>query len=214
MHSEQPKGISRGFTTACCGDHRLNRFVSAFDGNSSYRRRDLGAPSDFIIDLSALLVWHQKLIGFPPDKKPIFDAVILVHTDCLAIQTNVFFRTLKRKRSRYAMTHKGDIEFCAKQLEIIQLQTDRLSGPTSIHWHFGIIDTDLAEKLSNNATRQDALSCMQWLSEIPEFLTKGGTPSRIVLAEQHSQSPHSGRHNRHPPTNTHRPGDSRILLLQ
>lgn len=213
MHSEQPKGISRGFTTACCGDHRLNRFVSAFDGNGSYRRRDLGAPSDFIIDLSALLVWHQKLIGFPPDKKPIFDAVILVHTDCLAIQTNVFFRTLKRKRSRYAMTHKGDIEFCAKQLEIIQLQTERLSGPTSIHWHFGIIDTTLAEKLPGNATRQDALSCMQWFGEAPQFLVGDEAPSRIVsLTEQHHQPPHSGRHNRHPPTN--KSGDSRILLLQ
>lgn len=163
----------RGLTTACCGDRRLNRIIAILDSDKSYRKRDLGTPFDFIINQAELLVWHSKLTGFPEGGAPISDALILLHTDCLAVQTNAFFATLREKRcGRYAMTHKGDVEFCLKQLEKIKIQAARLTGPIPIHWHFGIIDTEKAIHLKAGSGIKEAIACIIWPFDVPTFFAK------------------------------------------
>ena len=163
----------KGFTTACCGDHRLNTFISIFDGNGSYRKRDLGTPFDFIINQGELLVWHSKLTGFPKIAALISDAVILVYTDCIALHENAFFATLCDKRcGRYAMTSDGDFEFCTKQLEKIRDQAMRLKSPTKINWHFGTINTEAAIQLTMESDLQDAIACVRWPFGIAESIRR------------------------------------------
>ena len=158
----------KGLTTACCGDQRLNHLISILDNNRSYRKRDLGTPFDFVINQGELLTWHSKLTGFPINEAPISDALILVHTDCLAVGTNAFFATLRDKRcGRYPMTKNGDFEFCTKQLEKIRTQVERLKGPIDIHWHFGVIDTGMAEGLTEESALKDALQCIRWPFGMP-----------------------------------------------
>ena len=159
-----------GIAIICCGDRRLNLLVQVLDQNGCYRIRDIGSPFDFVIDQSQLLVLHSKLVGFPPETAPIQHVFVLVHTDCLAIQLSAFFKTLGDKRTdRYAATHEGDLEFCKKQLEKIQAQTKRLSGPVDISWHFGIIETQKAMLLGSECGVSDALNCIVWPFGIPPF---------------------------------------------
>ncbi len=162
-----------GTAIICCGDRRLNFLVQVLDQNGCYRIRDIGSPFDFVIDQSQLLVLHSKLVGFPPENAPIRHVLVLVHTDCLAIQSSGFFKTLGDKRTgRYAATHEGDLEFCKKQLEKIQTQTARLSGlsgPIDISWYFGIIETQKATLLDSECGVGDALNCIVWPFGIPPF---------------------------------------------
>lgn len=159
-----------GTAVICCGDRRLNLLVQVLDQNGCYRIRDIGSPFDYVIDQSQLLVLNSKLVGFPPENAPIQNVLVLVHTDCLAIQSSDFFATLREKRMcRYAATHEGDLEFCEKQLAKIRVQTARLSGPVDISWFFGIIDTDKATLLNNECGVNDALNCIAWPFGAPPF---------------------------------------------
>ena len=167
-----------GLTTACCADCRLNRLASILGGNTAYTKRDLGTPFDFIINQGELLVWHSKLTGFPADAAPISDALVLLHTDCLAVQKNAFFTTLRIKRlERYDPTHEGDIAFCCNQLEKIRKQTARLTGPIVMRWHFGIIDTDKAVQLTTSSLLNEALACIIWPFGTPNLFESFLAPS-------------------------------------
>lgn len=159
-----------GIAIVCCGDKRLNQLVQVLDQNACYRIRDIGSPFDYVIDQSQLLVLHSKLVGFPPKKAPIHHVLVLVHTDCLAIQSSEFFATLCQKLTdRYEPTHDGNVEFCKKQLEKISNQTKRLTGPVSINWYFGIIDTCKAVLLQADCVVSDALECIMWPYGVPSL---------------------------------------------
>lgn len=165
--------MKKGLTIACCGDSRLNAIVSLLNGNRCYQKRDLGTPFDFIINQGEFLVWHSKLTGFPESTAPISDALVLLHMDCLAVHGNAFFASLRDKRcERYAMTPEGDLEFCLKQLDKIQGQAKRLKGSIPIHWHFGIIDTAMAEQLDMDSAIKDALDCIKWPYGMPKFFAE------------------------------------------
>lgn len=179
------RGLTHGLTTACCADTRLHNLLPLIDDGESYRKRDIGVPSKFIIDQSDLSTWHLILTGFPECTAPVSDALILAHTDCLAVRECAYFRTLLEKRRRCAMNKEGDFEFCARQLERIRDQTTRLKGVYPIHWHFGTIDTDMAELLAPSSTLEEAIACIRWPFGMPAFFEVRLEEERALRALGH-----------------------------
>lgn len=106
--TEKQLTLAHSLTTACCGDVRLHRILPLLDDNESYRERSIGAPLKFAIDQGDLLKWHAILTGFPEDGIRVSDALLLAHTDCLAVNTNAYFATLREKRHRLPGTLEGD----------------------------------------------------------------------------------------------------------